>query len=101
MIYGGLGDLSRRKLIISLYRLENGNFLEDDTRIIAVDRLEEDSASFIKIAYKSLQEFLGHPLDEAIWKKLSARLSYHQMDLTKPEEFKIFNEITDSSKRIM
>ena len=60
VIYGGLGDLSRRKLIISLYRLENGNFLEDDTRIIAVDRLEEDSASFIKIAYKSLQEFFGN-----------------------------------------
>jgi len=101
VIYGGLGDLARRKLIISLYRLENGNFLEPDTRIIAVDRLEEDSASFIKIAYKSLQNFLGAPLDEAIWKKLSARLSYQQMDLTQPDQYKIFNEITDSSKRIM
>ncbi|WP_428356393.1 hypothetical protein [Methyloprofundus sp.] len=33
VIYGGLGDLSRRKLIISLYRLENGGFLEPDTRM--------------------------------------------------------------------
>jgi glucose-6-phosphate 1-dehydrogenase len=101
VIYGGLGDLSRRKLIISLYRLEKGNFLEPDTRIIAVDRLEEDSASFIKIAYKSLQDFLGEPLDEAIWKKYSARLSYQKMDLTQPEEYKIFNQLTDSSKRVM
>ncbi len=101
VIYGGLGDLARRKLIISLYRLENGHFLEPDTRIIAVDRLEEDSASFIKIAYESLQNFLGAPLDEAIWEKLSARLSYQQMDLTQPDQYKIFNEITDSSKRIM
>ena len=30
VIYGGLGDLSRHKLIISLYRLENGNFLEPE-----------------------------------------------------------------------
>jgi glucose-6-phosphate 1-dehydrogenase len=83
------------------YRLEKGNFLEPDTRIIAVDRLEEDSASFIKIAYKSLQDFLGEPLDEAIWKKYSARLSYQKMDLTQPEEYKIFNQLTDSSKRVM
>ncbi len=53
VIYGGLGDLSRRKLIISLYRLEHGQFLEPDTRIIAVDRLAENSESFIKIAYQS------------------------------------------------
>jgi len=101
VIYGGLGDLSRRKLLISLYRLENGDFLEPGTRIIAVDRLEEDSASYIKIAYQSLQSFLGSPVDEAIWQKLSARLSYQQMDLMNPEEFKVFNEITDSSKRVM
>jgi glucose-6-phosphate 1-dehydrogenase len=54
VIYGGLGDLSRRKLLISLYRLEHGDFLEPGTRIIAVDRLEEDTESYIKIAYKSL-----------------------------------------------
>lgn len=87
VIYGGLGDLSRRKLIISLYRLENGNFLEPDTRIIAVDRLHEDSEGFIEIAYQSLQEFLGVSVDKQIWKKLSARLSYQKMDLTNSEEY--------------
>ena len=101
VIYGGLGDLSRRKLLISLYRLENGDFLEPGTRIIAVDRLEEDTESYIKIAYQSLQSFLGSPVDEAIWERLSARLSYQQMDLMNPDEFKVFNEITDSSKRVM
>ncbi len=101
VIYGGLGDLSRRKLIISLYRLEKGKFLEPDTRIIAVDRLAEDSASFIKIALKSLQEFLGNPVEEQIWNKFCARLSYQQMDLTRPDEYKVFNKLTDSSKRVM
>lgn len=101
VIYGGLGDLSRRKLIISLYRLENGGFLESDTRIIAVDRLDEDSESFIKIAHNSLQEFLGATIDEQLWQKFSARLSYQKMDLTTPEEYKVFNKITDSGKRVM
>lgn len=101
VIYGGLGDLSRRKLIISLYRLENGDFLEADTRIIAVDRLDETSQSFIEIAYKSLQKFLGSSIDESIWENFSARLSYQKMDLTHPEEYKVFNQITDAKKRIM
>ena len=37
VIYGALGDLSRRKLLISLYSLENANFIEAKTRIIGVD----------------------------------------------------------------
>jgi len=37
VIYGALGDLSKRKLLISLYRLENANFIEPETRIIGVD----------------------------------------------------------------
>lgn len=101
VIYGGLGDLSRRKLIISLYRLEKGEYLEPDTRIIAVDRLEEDSDSFIKIAYQSLQSFLGAPIIESIWEKFSARLSYQKIDLTQHGQYKVFNDITDSSKRVM
>ena len=58
VIYGALGDLSKRKLIISLYRLENANFLEPDTRIIGVDLHDINSAEFIDIAHKSLQAFL-------------------------------------------
>jgi glucose-6-phosphate 1-dehydrogenase len=86
VIYGALGDLSKRKLIISLYRLENANFLEPDTRIIGVDLHDIESTKFVEIAYKSLEEFLSDKIDAVVWKRFSARLSYLKIDLTKPEQ---------------
>ncbi len=82
VIYGALGDLSKRKLLISLYRLEKHNLVEPDTRIIGVDRLDETCQSFIEIAYKSLQAFLNNSIDEEIWQQFSKRLSYLKIDLT-------------------
>ena len=85
VIYGALGDLSKRKLIISLYRLENANFLEPDTRIIGVDLHDITSQGFIDIARKSLKDFLSDKIDNTVWERFSARLSYLKIDLTKPE----------------
>ncbi len=46
VIFGALGDLSRRKLLISLYRLEKANLIEADTRIIGIDQHEGDNSEF-------------------------------------------------------
>jgi len=82
IIYGALGDLSKRKLLISLYRLENANFIEPDTRIIGVDLHDIKNTGFVEIARKSLQEFLHDGIDESVWERFSARLSYLKIDLT-------------------
>ena len=57
VIFGALGDLSRRKLLISLYRLENANLIEADTRIFGIDQHEKNHAEFIEIIHKSLEQF--------------------------------------------
>ncbi|MBS3964530.1 MAG: glucose-6-phosphate dehydrogenase [Methylomonas sp.] len=101
VIYGALGDLSKRKLLISLYRLEKHGLIEADTRIIGVDRLDETSQGFIDIAQKSLQAFLGNEIDDAIWQRFSRRLSYLQIDLTRLEQYQQLNAVIDRAKRIM
>ena len=101
VIYGALGDLSKRKLIISLYRLENANFLEADTRIIGVDLHDIESKAFVEIAHKSLEDFLSDDIDRIVWKRFSARLSYLRIDLTKPEQYKQLNTVIDQKSRIM
>ena len=80
VIFGALGDLSRRKLLISLYRLEKANLLEADTRIIGVDQYEGDNSEFTGIIHKSLQEFLNESVDEQVWATFSARFSYLKID---------------------
>ena len=101
VIFGALGDLSRRKLLLSLYRLENANLLEPDTRIIGVDRHEHENAAFIEIAHKSLQAFLNEPLDDAVWQRFSARLAYIKIDLTQPDQYQALKRVTDSKTRVL
>ncbi|MBK8815680.1 MAG: glucose-6-phosphate dehydrogenase [Methylococcaceae bacterium] len=101
VIYGALGDLSRRKLFISLYRLEHANLIEPETRITGVDRHEVNTTEFIEIARKSLQEFSSETLIDDVWDRFSARLSYVKMDLTQVEQYKVLNTVTDSNTRVL
>ena len=101
VIYGALGDLSKRKLLISLYRLEKHNLIEPDTRIIGVDRLDESSEGFIEIAYKSLHAFLNNTSTNRFGNNFRKRLSYLKIDLTQPEQYKQLNAVVDPENRVM
>jgi glucose-6-phosphate 1-dehydrogenase len=100
VIFGGLGDLSRRKLLMSLYQLDKSNLLEPQTQIIAVDRLPETRESFTQIAHKSLLEFLNESLDDVVWARLSARFNYLQLDISDLDEFKKLGAVLDQKNRI-
>lgn len=101
VIYGALGDLSKRKLLISLYRLEKHNLIEAETRIIGVDRLEETSDSFVELAHKSLLAFLNNEINDTVWLKFSQRLSYLKIDLTQPDQYKQLNDVVDAENRVL
>jgi glucose-6-phosphate 1-dehydrogenase len=98
IIFGGLGDLSRRKLFMSLYQLDRANYLEPDTRIIGVDRLEGNRDSYLDVMHKSLQEFLKHPVQDDVWARLAARVDYLQLDVNKPDDFKKLGTLIDQKK---
>jgi glucose-6-phosphate 1-dehydrogenase len=101
VIYGALGDLSTRKLIISLYRLDKAGLLETDTSIIGIDLHVKDKSKFIKVAQDSLKKYLNEEIDKAVWDRFSARLSYLQIDLTKMEQYKKLSPVVDSEKRVL
>jgi glucose-6-phosphate 1-dehydrogenase len=101
VIFGALGDLSRRKLLISLFRLEKANLIEPDTRIIGIDQYENDNPEFVEIVHKSLQEFLNEILDEGVWARFSARFSYLKIDLTQLDQYQGLNSLVDGQSRVM
>ncbi|MGZ8185021.1 MAG: glucose-6-phosphate dehydrogenase [Methylobacter sp.] len=101
VIFGALGDLSRRKLLISLYRLEKSSLIEPDSRIIGVDRHAESNPGFSRITQSSLQEFLNEEIDDAVWKRFSARLSYIKIDLTQPDQYEQLHAAVDAKTRVM
>jgi glucose-6-phosphate 1-dehydrogenase len=101
VIYGALGDLSRRKLLISLYRLEYANLIEPKTRIIGIDRHDLDNAGLVDLAKKSLGEFSSEVLDDKVWERFAKRLSYLKIDLTNLDEYKVLNDVTDAKSRVL
>ena len=101
VIYGALGDLSTRKLLISLYRLEKSELLEQDTRIIGIDRHDKENPEFVELARKSLEAYLNNTIDESIWERFAARLSYLKIDLTKMDQYHQLYDVITPGTRVM
>lgn len=101
IVFGALGDLSTRKLLISLYRLEKSKLLEDETRILGVDRHVKERTDFIALARRSLEAYLNDEIDEKIWERFSARLSYLPIDLKQMDQYRQLNAYVDSESRIL
>ncbi len=101
VIFGALGDLSRRKLLISLYRLEKANLIETDTRIIGIDQREADTVGFIDIVRISLQEFLNETVDKQVWAQFSARFFYVKIDLTDLDQYRLLHTVINEPSRVM
>ncbi|HEB69010.1 MAG TPA: glucose-6-phosphate dehydrogenase [Desulfobulbus sp.] len=100
-IFGVLGDLSRRKLIPSLYQLDRAGLLHDQTRIIGVARHEINQEEFVAKMRNSLETFIKEPLDPAVVERLLARLHYVLINLDVPEEYIRLAETIDQNKRVL
>ncbi len=101
VIFGALGDLSTRKLLLCLYQLDRAGLLEPDTKIIGVDQFEGAAELLIDAANTCLDNYLTGTKDTAVWQRFSARMSYVQMDLTQPEAYQQLNQFVDKDKRVM
>ena len=83
VIFGASGDLTRRKLMPSLFHLMRDGLLDDDFAIIGVDRAPQTDDQFRDAIRAALDEFArgGHTVDEAAWKKFCGLLYHVQGEL--------------------
>jgi len=84
VIFGGTGDLSRRKLLPALYHRWADGQIPDDARIIGISRSEMDDAAFRAFAYEACCEASPDSVKKAEWKKFEKHLHYVAMDATDP-----------------
>jgi glucose-6-phosphate 1-dehydrogenase len=89
VVFGGRGDLARRKLLPALYELDRDNRLPPDGRIIAVSRGEMSTGDFQNLVEEACREFStkGKPLDPEIWARFRHRLAYVGLDATKKDGY--------------
>ncbi|SPP31168.1 Glucose-6-phosphate 1-dehydrogenase [Arsenophonus endosymbiont of Aleurodicus floccissimus] len=87
IIFGAKGDLTRRKLLPSLYQLEKMGYIHPDTRIIGIGRAEWDAAAYIKEAKDALETFLNEEIEPSLWQKLSKLLDFFNLDVQDLNKF--------------
>jgi glucose-6-phosphate 1-dehydrogenase len=83
IIFGGTGDLARRKLLPALYQRDRAGQIVGDTRIIATARAHLDEAGYRKLAREAIEGFVkSSERDEAGIEAFLNRLSYVAVDAT-------------------
>ena len=89
VIFGATGDLTHRKIIPAFYHLAKNNLLPDDFAIIGFARRPKSDDDFRKDLTEALHKFSHtQPVDEEVWKKLSAHIYYFQGELDDAEAYK-------------
>ncbi|MGH8906509.1 MAG: glucose-6-phosphate dehydrogenase [Egibacteraceae bacterium] len=82
VIFGGNGDLARRKLLPSLYHLHAEGLMPREWRIIGTSRRALADGSFEEVARKAVEEFGRCGIDEDAWRAFVGRLSYVSHEFT-------------------
>jgi glucose-6-phosphate 1-dehydrogenase len=76
VIFGGAGDLTKRKLVPALYNLAVSGLLGNELAVIAVARAEMTSEEYRKRMVADLREFATGTVDPAISERLEQVLYY-------------------------
>jgi glucose-6-phosphate 1-dehydrogenase len=87
VIFGASGDLTKRKLLPSLYHLAKKNLLPEDFALVgcAIDEIGREE--YCKLVQSDLQEFGGAPMKCKFCDWLLERLYYLRGDFQQPETF--------------
>src|SRR6266508_6033971 len=80
VIFGASGDLTRRKLFPAVYSLAVRNLLPERFAIVGVARTEESDTEFKNRMREAVEEFGRDPLDEKVWRRLTAGMHYLSTD---------------------
>lgn len=100
-IFGVLGDLSRRKLLPSLYELDKEGHLHPDTRILGVARHKISQEEFVAKMDEALNTFCKNgPLPD-VKERLLDRLQYVLINIDQPDEYANLAQVVDQENRIL
>ena len=93
VIFGATGNLSRIKLMPALYHLDAANRLPEGTRILAVGRRSWNQEKWLAEVKQMIEAKAPASFDATVFQRFSARLHYHQGDITQPQ---CYTELTDT-----
>jgi len=99
VIFGALGDLTRRLLLPALYNLARDKFLPYDFAVIGIARAPVSSEEFRRRANDALREFATAPLANEAADWLLQRLHYVQGDFNDAAAYRRLKDLLATAQR--
>ena len=84
IIFGAAGDLSKRKLFPSLYRLFRNRMLAEQFFILGTGRAGMTATAFRDAMRQAVRETLADGFDAAVWDRFASCLYYAAFDYSDP-----------------
>ena len=87
-IFGGTGDLAKRKLLPALYHLAEDSILPEELHLLFIGRKPMDNESYRQYGIKAVREYSRTDVDDKALETFSQKLFYHQMEfISEPESY--------------
>src|SRR4030067_615075 len=101
VIFGASGDLTERKLIPSLFRLDCDGLLPEKLGVVCVAGTKMDSEVFRKKLAERFEFHSRHSKDQICkWSEFEKKLIYHRADYDNLEDYKALNRfLVDLDKK--
>src|SRR3989338_119855 len=87
IIFGASGDLTKRKLIPSLYQLHKNSLLPDNFFILGTGRMEMSAEKFREDMLLAVREVFTKDFDSSSWKALAEKIYYSPLDYSSSESY--------------
>lgn len=103
VIFGGSGDLSRRKILPTLYHLHQDGKLPEEFSILGFGLPEKTDEGYRNFSREAIEEFSPESFDENGWDEFGCHLFYLSADLAQEADYEKLchrlSEITVSTSR--
>ncbi len=100
VIFGGSGDLTKRKIIPSLYRLHQSRLLPKVFFVLGTSRTVMNSEEFRNSMLAAVRDGVREDFDESSWRGFATNLYYSPIDYAKAESyFSLKQELSELEKR--
>ncbi len=100
IIFGGTGDLTRRKIMPALYNLFLANWLPTEFAIIGTSSTKTSDEKYISDLLDAINQFSRNgKAKKEEWEKFASHITFQDADLTQAATFKPFGKLIEKYKK--
>lgn len=87
VIFGGTGDLARRKLAPAIYNLYREGLLPEKFSMIGIGRTKKSSAKYRQELASAISDYSSKTWKEEVWAQLAEKIDYLSSDADDPASY--------------